>query len=234
MGFQVPGFPTPLLRSRKRILSQHFKYYSQLTATNKKIFEHRVQEFISRKQFIPRDLERVTEEMRVLIAACAVQLTFGYPNVFLSHFKRILIYPNDYYSTINKTFHKGEVNPKLRAIVISWHHFVSGYVDYSDGINLGLHEMTHALHLENRIFNHEYNFIDRQELIKWHKLSQEEIKKLSDGQDHFFRNYAKTNAEEFLAIAVENFFEKSVEFKKELPELYKTLSVLLNQDPLKN
>lgn len=234
MGFQVPGFPTPLRRSRKKILSQHFAFYGNLSAKNKKRFEQRVQEFIFRKEFIPRQIDRVTEEMKVLISACAVQLTFGYPRIFLSHFKRILIYPNDYYSTINKTYHKGEVNPKLRAIVLSWRHFVEGYINPSDGINLGLHEMTHALHLENRIANKEFNFINPAVFNQWDKLSKIEMRQIAQNQDHLFRKYASTDSEEFLAVAVENFFEKSAEFKVQHGELYETLALLLNQDPLKN
>ncbi len=35
----------------------------------------------------------------------------------------------------------------------------------------------------------------------------------------------------FFAVAVENFFERSEQFKVEIPELYSVLTKLLNQDP---
>ena len=101
MGFQIPHLPRPLPKKYKLILRNHFPYYTNLELTKKKQFEKKVQRFIHLKEFIPRQMNRVTDEMKVLISACAVQLTFGYPNVFLSHFKRILIYPDAYYSTIN-------------------------------------------------------------------------------------------------------------------------------------
>ena len=93
--------------------------------------------------------------MTAMIASSAIQLTFGLPKINLKHFERILIYPDEYYSTINKQYHKGEVNPRLKAIVVSWKAFVAGYADPHDGINLGLHEMAHALKLENIIKNGE-------------------------------------------------------------------------------
>ncbi len=234
LGFQVPGFPTPLPRSRKKILSGLFSYYVMLSEQDKRKFEHKVQEFIMRKQFIPRNIPAVTEEMKVLVAACAVQLTFGLPGIFLRHFKRILIYPDDYYSTINKQHHRGEVNPRLRAIVLSWKGFLEGYVHPSDGINLGLHEMTHALHLENVIENDEYGFFNPDVLGRWRELAEQERHKIGKEPNHFLRDYASTNRHEFLAVAVENFFEKSAEFNERLPQLYTLLTLLLKQDPLKN
>lgn len=232
MGFQVPGFPRPLSSKRKEILKKRFPYYSQLSPTRRKRFEQKVQYFIYVKEFIPRQIPIVTEEMKVLISACAVQLTFGYPKVFLSHFKRILVYPDNYYSTINKTFHKGEVNPRLRAVVISWKAFVTGYFNPTDGRNLGLHEMAHALRLENLILNAEYNFFDNAVLQQWQALADQEMQNISTGNSRMFRDYAGTDSDEFFAVAVENFFERPAKFKSLMPNLYGILVLLLKQDPL--
>ena len=232
MGFQVPGFPRPLSKGRRKILNKYFSYYKKLPIDEKNKFEQKVQYFIYIKEFIPRKIPRVTEEMKVLIAACAVQLTFGYPKVFLAHFKRILVYPDNYYSTINNTHHKGEVNPRLRAIVLSWKSFVEGYIDLTDGRNLGLHEMAHALRLENNIFNGEHEFLDKHALEEWHQLATEEIKRIEIGESRMFRDYAGTNQEEFFSVAVENFFERPEKFKTQMPKLYQNLTLLLRQHPV--
>lgn len=232
MGFQVPGFPRPLSAKRRKILERHFPFYVQLAANRKKRFEQKVQYFIHVKEFIPRQMPAVTEEMKVLISACAVQLTFGYPKVFLSHFKRILIYPDNYYSTINKTYHKGEVNPRLRAIVLSWKAFVEGYINAGDGRNLGLHEMAHALRLENLILNAEFNFFDEHVLQQWQHLADQEMENIAQGNSRMFREYASTDPDEFFSVAVENFFERPQKFKSLMPNLYAILVLLLKQDPL--
>ncbi|MEO9966295.1 MAG: zinc-dependent peptidase [Reichenbachiella sp.] len=232
MGFQVPGFPRPLSASRKKILLKRFPYYVNLSENKRRRFEQKVQYFIHVKEFIPRQIPVVTEEMKVLIAACAVQLTFGYPKIFLSHFKRILVYPDNYYSTINKTYHKGEVNPRMQAIVLSWKAFVEGYIDQEDGRNLGLHEMAHALRLENLILNAEYNFLDAEVLESWQRLADEEMINIANGQSSMFRDYAGTDPDEFFSVAIENFFERPEKFKGLMPNLYGILVLLLKQDPL--
>ncbi|MFY0685867.1 MAG: zinc-dependent peptidase [Cyclobacteriaceae bacterium] len=213
------------------MLMKHFPFFRMLPSRSKQIFVKRLTYFIDTKQFIPRQLSEVTDEMKVFIGASAIQLTFGLPRVYLKHFKHILIYPDDYYSRITKQYHRGEVNPRQQAIVLSWKAYVEGYAS-NEGVNLGLHEMAHALHLENRIRNGEFDFLPEQELNQWDHLALAEIAKLNAGGDSIFRSYGGTNAHEFFAVAVEHFFERPQEFKDYHKELYLALGRLLNQDPL--
>lgn len=216
----------------KKVLEEKFDYYKNLCPSDKIRFEKRVQYIISSKAFIPRDKKPVTTEMKALIAASIVQLTFGFPGLHLTHFKKIIIYPEDYYSRLNRTFHKGEVNPGRGIIVLSWNHFKKGYSEKDSFKNLGLHEMAHALRLENNIFNEEYNFLDESIMEKWEKYCNVEVRKIRKGEESFFRRYAGTNTEEFFAVAVENFFERPQEFSEIHPDFYQIMVALLQQDPL--
>ncbi len=216
----------------KEPIKKYLRYYQQLNPTDQTIFEKRVQKFINQKQFIARGMDRITDEMKALIAGAAIQLTFGHPSIYFAHFKRILVYPDNYYSNISQRYHKGEVNMG-GLIVLSWKNFVEGYIDQEDGRNLGLHEMAHALRLENAITNEEYGFLDDDILKLWTDLCYREINKMEEGKSDFFRAYAATNSHEFFAVAVENFFEKSKEFHDWHPKMYSTLARMLNQDPLK-
>lgn len=223
----------PLNPAYRKILQNNFRYYNLLSAKDKKVFERKMRRFIASKQFIPRQFPKVTDEMKVLISAAAVQLTFGLPQVSLRHFRKIVIYLDSYYSQINKRYHKGEVNPAYGIIVLSWKNFVEGYAHPSDSLNLGIHEMAHALHLENVIVNGEHHFLDRDLLFLWEDLVKKEIDEFNHASESsFFRDYAFTDEHEFFAVAAENFFEKPEEFKEQKPELYYTLAALLNQDPL--
>jgi len=214
------------------ILNKYFLYYKNLPPSSKKKFEKRVLHFIQIKEFIPREMPEVTVVMKVLIAACCIQITFGFPSVHLSHFKRILVYPDAYFSTINKRYHKGEVNPRIRVIVLSWKSFVDGYLHPNDSINLGLHEMAHALKLENRIENNEYRFLDPGLLQKWKSMSRVVMEEIRNGKNDFFRKYAVVNEDEFFAVSIENFFERPMEFREQMPELFDTMAALLRQNPL--
>lgn len=222
----------PIDLKYKEPLIEHFTYYQNLSVENKKRFETRVQAFIDGNEFIPRGYTHVTDEMKALIASSAIQLTFGFSHLNFEHFSKILIYPDDYYSRITRKYHAGEVNMR-GLVVLSWRNFVDGYKDHTDGKNLGLHEMAHALRLENGIENGEYDFIDGDLLDRFHELGVEETKLIKRGQAPFFRHYAAMNMHEFFAVAVENFFERPQQFMDYHPELYICLSKLLKQDTLK-
>lgn len=218
-------------RFRKSIL-KHNGYYQRLPQKSRKRFEQKVYQFIRVKQFIPRNISQVTDEMKALISSAAVQLTFGLPEVSLKHFNKIIVYPDDYYSTINRQYHKGEVNPRINTIVVSWRAFVEGYANPHSGVNLGLHEMAHALKLENIIQNGEHHFFDLEEYSKWLKLAASEMDKISKGESSLFREYASVNEDEFFAIGMEIYFEQPHKLKEYHPELYKTISNLLRQDTI--
>jgi len=217
----------------KPYLTQYFPFYNSLPAKEMLVFERRIQKFIDLKQFIPRGgIKEVTPEMKAMIAGSAVQLTYGYPNVYFRHFWRILIYPDNYYSTITHKYHKGEVNVK-GIIVLSWKSFKEGFDNPVDGINLGFHEMAHALRLINIVENEEYDFYDRKIMDEFEKEAHNETIKILNSSEHvsLFRNYSATNIDEFFSVAVECFFEKPFEFRKYNPKLYGLLTKILNTDP---
>jgi Mlc titration factor MtfA (ptsG expression regulator) len=209
-----------------------FRFYNALDNKGKQLFERRVQRFIDMKQFIARGgTAEVTNEMKAMIAGCAVQITYGYPSVYFSHFWRILVYPGNYYSAISRRYHKGDVNPG-GIIALSWRSFMEGFEKSNDGRNLGLHEMAHALRLINIVNNDEYNFYDRETMRKFDECAEGEIEKIrnSSNGETFFRDYGATNKEEFFAVAVESFFERAQEFKDYNPELYSLLCSILRID----
>ena len=227
-----PYFMMRKLRKRYLLAIQdNMPYYEKLSKKNQQLFERRVQRFIDIKEFVPRgELEIVTDEMKALIAGTAIKLTFGYPSIYLTHFWKILLYNNNYYSEITKKYHKGEVNTK-GLVVLSWTNFIKGHEITKDGINLGLHEMAHALRIENAIKNEEHNFLDFNSLYAFTILSKREIAKMKKGKSSILRNYASTNEHEFFSVFVENFFERPILLKNEHPKLFEAMRRLLKQDP---
>lgn len=216
-----------------RNLDKYSSYYRRLNTKHKREFRKRVARFIYTKQFIPRELEVVTEEMKIVVASLAIQMTFGLPKVYLSHFSKVLIYPDNYYSTVNNQYHKGEVNPRFGIIVLSWKNLVQGIANETDGINLGLHELAHAIHLENRISNKEYGFIDSNLWEKYNDLVTYEMLKIKEGDTSMFRSAAAIDHHEFFAVLLENFFERPKALKTYSPVLYEKTTKLLKQDPIK-
>lgn len=226
-------FRRKLAKSDLEILEKKFPYFARLSDVHKREFCEKLETILTTKEFIGiGGIYLVSQEMELLIGATIVMVTFGWKKVRLPHFKRILIYPNAYYSTISKTYHKGEVNPKLRTIVVSWNCFKEGISDEHDGVNLGIHEIAHALHLENLIkSNSENNFLDPIVFKEYSVLAKQELENLLSSQSSFFRRAGAINEYEFFAVALENFFERPHEFFNYNQSLYSTLVRLLRQDP---
>ncbi|MGM0944973.1 MAG: zinc-dependent peptidase [Bacteroidota bacterium] len=223
-----------LSQSEILILEDLCRYYRDLKPEHQKEFRKKLTYVLTTKKFFPRGgLKEISPEMKILIGATIVQVTFGLPSVTLSHFSKILLYPDRYISTISKTYHRGEVNPRLGIIVLSWPCFIEGFLDKEDGVNLGIHEVAHALKLENWIYsNDEFNFLNPQIWQQYEEIAHREINRIRTGVSDFFRKRAAENEHEFFAVALENFFERPKQFKGEFPELYRALVGLLRQDPL--
>jgi Mlc titration factor MtfA (ptsG expression regulator) len=181
-------------------------------------------------EFIPRQNIKVTKKIKTIICAGASQLVLNLPAESLTFFERIIIYPDYYQSRITNKLHKGEVNPGMRVIVLSWRGVVEGLNRTDDGLNLLLHEFAHALWIENKLMHREYTVLNTTSVAYYEQAASEEVKKMQNDEHHFFRKYAFTNKEEFFAVAVENFFERPQGLKAASPQLYNCMVSLFRQD----
>jgi hypothetical protein len=213
------------------ILKDYYPFFHLLDKEQQITFKYKVSVFLKIKKFVPRQLDHITEEMKVLIAASAAQLTLGLTGEFLRYFKFFVIYPEDFKSQATGKYHKGEVSMQHKAIVLSWKSFVDGFSNL-EGRNVALHEMAHALHLEDDIKKRKFGRLAHKNWQKWDHMAFEEIRKMKAGVSEFFRPYGATNPYEFFAVAVEEFFERPEAFSRYRPELYLALAQLLNQNPL--
>ena len=221
-----------LTLAQLRILEVNVPYYSRMTSSAlKKQFEKRVMYFLMDKEFIPRHIPDITEEMRVMVGAAAAQVTFGFTPLRFPDFPTILIYPEEYLNRVTGKKHRGEINTK-GVMVFSWADYMNGYRNATDGINLGLHEMAHALKIEDFTPNDEEGFLDTNAYQHWHRVANHEFNQMRAGNASFLRRYASTNIDEFWAVCIEQFFEQSQLFRQSRPELYDATARLLNQDPL--
>ena len=227
----VPFFLRKLNDSKRSVLKQKFRFYNKLTPKYQRIFEHRVASFIKDKDFIGRSGLEVTDEMKVLISATAVMLTFGFRDFYIGLLDRIFIYPSEFYSRAREEFHKGEFNPQLRTLVLSWKDFRKGFENYHDNINLGIHEFAHAIHL-NSMNERDVSstiFADSFKELTDLLTNQKQLRKALI-ESKYFRDYAYTNQFEFLAVVIETFIESPNELKSQFPEVYNKTRQMLNFD----
>lgn len=213
--------------SQIQLLKDNFQFYNQLKPRYKRYFEHRVSKFISNYEFVGREIT-VTDEMRVTISATYVMLTFGMREYLNPLFKTILIFPDIYYSSQTDNYHKGEFNPRMKSIVFSWKHFKEGIDIDNDNLNLGLHEFTHAFHIQS-LKSDKITFVlfneSLQNLFRIISNPQMKQKLIESG---FLRDYAYENQFEFVAVLLEYFFESPQEFKTKFPSIFLKVKHMIN------
>ncbi|MBT8263539.1 MAG: zinc-dependent peptidase [Bacteroidia bacterium] len=211
-----------------KILEEEFLFYQNLSEKYKRQFRHRVATFISDKKFVGRESLEITDRIKILIASVGCMLSFGRKNYEYGLIEYILVYPGEFYSTVNDEHHKGEFNPREKALVLSWKHFEDGYKTNNDNFNLGIHEFMHAMQLEAK----QRSDIDSSRFARQfqnilRRLTNEEVKHRLD-ETRYFREYAFTNQYEFMAVLAEYFIESPEDFKTHFPTLYKYTQNLLN------
>ena len=210
------------------IIGSVFAYFNELPGISKKRFVQRVVNFRAQKNFHFIGMEG-SDDYEILVSASAVQVTFGLKNYLLSYFRNIYILADAYHMESDDELYIGHVGPD--GIYLSWKHFLYGYSNTFDNINVAVHEMAHAL-LHNN-FLAQYNS-DMHFRLNYEKFSSKTGRIFADvitKRQSYLRSYAFTNVHEFWAVSVEAFFENPVGLRDNMPDLYEALCRVLNQDP---
>ncbi|OFY83722.1 MAG: hypothetical protein A3F72_21055 [Bacteroidetes bacterium RIFCSPLOWO2_12_FULL_35_15] len=212
-------------------LEHSYLYYQNLNPILKQRFVERSAFFIAQKKFVARQGLDLTNRIRIIISACAIQVTFGLDSYTLDNFEYVVIYPDIYESPLTHQMHRGETNLN-GFICLSWKHILVGIENPSDNYNLGLHEWTHALRFNSINYEETDYFFDGY-INKWVAGAMFEFANLKNGKQSIFRRYGASNIHEFLSVCTEHFFESPDEFKLNAPDLFDQMCILFNQLPSK-
>lgn len=215
-------------KQQKRILENGIGFYKKLNQKEKRYFEHRLAMFIRNYDFIGRESLAITPEVKVLIAASYIKLTFGMRKYITAVFDKIVVYPTSFYSVLGKQYHKGEYNPAFKMILFSWEDFVLGDVVTNDNLNLGIHEFVHALTFHGKKSKDISASVFSRGFSDLSNFIRDEKKITAIRNSNYFRDYAFTNTMEFVAVITEYFFESPEELQQQFPVLYHKIEKMLN------
>ena len=211
------------------MLTNHFPYYHHLSATLQPMFVSRVLQFINGKVFVVRT-PNAYMEMPVLISAAAIQLTFGLKAFRLPYYRFIQVHPKEYLTKgKDPTLILGHVYKKT--ITVAWDHFYHGTTIPNDGVNVGLHEMAHALYIQKlttktRFGNHFFYHYKLMEKASATHFS------IANCMYNLYKDNAFKNRQEFWAESIELFFERPIELQKHYSGVFEHIQTMLKQNPL--
>ncbi|MBN2728786.1 MAG: zinc-dependent peptidase, partial [Bacteroidales bacterium] len=224
-------FGRRLLKKRAEVhetLSKYFDYYQHLNEKDKELFVRRVAFFAGTTNFYAQNGLNLTEIHIMMISATFVQLTFGLKKSILSYFNDFHIFPRHFLNYHTNHYHKGEISMQ-GSLSLSWEDYLEGQKYPKDGLNVGLHEMAHALSMEITHSGMGYRHL----VIKLQAIYYRARNEINNPRYRVmqFREYAYTNMHEYFAVVTEVFFEQAELMREQHPELYKEMCILYKQDP---
>jgi Mlc titration factor MtfA (ptsG expression regulator) len=213
--------------------------------------EGHIQVFLAEKNFEGCGGFRITDEVRVVIAAQACLLLLHRETDYYPTLRSILVYPDTF---IYRSRRREEDEPwdwrsRTRlgqsgsgAVVLSWSSTVAGTARMTPGENVVFHEFAHQLDEEDGVVNGAPllpgdGVRERHgRYLAWARVLGEEYRRLRqqsrEGAPTVLNEYGAVNPAEFFAVATECFFEDPGPLREGHPELYEELKGFYLQDPV--
>jgi hypothetical protein len=226
------------------IVVRHTPYYRILPPQDQAELQGLIQVFLAEKRFEGLGGLRITDGIRLTIAAHACILLLRRETDFYPSLVSILVYPGTYVAPVQRREPGGIVSEGMEALagqtwdkgslVLSWTDVLRGAADMRDGWNVVFHEFAHQLDDEAGVADGAPLLPDPSMYTAWARVCGREykalIRDLEQDRPTLLDSYAATNPAEFFAVVTEFFFEMPVELKERHAELYGLFKKFYVQD----
>lgn len=221
---------SPFPAGWRRVLAARFDHYHRLPPDLRGRFEDDLRIFLAEKRITGVGVA-VGEELKILVAASAVTLSLGWPDEDWNQLAEVLLYPDDFDRDhgLEDPDLAGEAHP-WGTVILSVPALEASFDDPDDGFHVGIHEFAHLLDLERTQFGGIPAGLDQEASRRWVATAEKEMERLRNGRS-VLDPYGAENPVEFLAVAVETFFERPLALRERHRELYGLLAGYFRQDP---
>ncbi|CAN5693115.1 zinc-dependent peptidase [soil metagenome] len=230
------------------ILRRNLPLFSRLPPKDQQELLGHVQVFLAEKNFEACGGLRLTEEIKVTIAAQACVLLLHRETDYYPQLVSILVYPSGYIAPRQHAVSEhvweegddsllGHTQQRLDTVVLAWDAAKHGAAHPADGQNLVLHEFAHQLDFEDSRTDGAPLLGTGAEYRAWARIMSREFAQLraaeESGAPSVFDTYGASNPAEFFAVVTEAFFEKPHAVRAKHPQLYAVLAKFFQQDPVR-
>ena len=216
----------------------------RLSSSQRELLLHKTRELVEGCRWEGCGGLRLTEDMRVVIAAHACLLVLEHPGDPYPDLDEILVYPGTFQprrfswtpaaDTDRESPALGE-SWKHGVVILAWDSAVAGAGDPGDGQNVVIHEFAHQLDTTGGLVDGTPRLPDATALSSWTTMLERDFELLCHeaeaGTQGVLDHYGATDHAEFFAVATEAFFERPAELRQERPELFDALRRYYRQDP---
>ena len=236
----------PFPAAWRDILKHRVPYVRTLPVNLQLQLKRHIQVFVAEKSFIGCHGLKITDEMRVTIAAQACLLILTRTRGYYPKLREILVYPGSFVVEREHTDGIGVAHHARQVlsgeswehgqVVLSWQDTLEGAATPDDGQNVVIHEFAHQLDQETGVANGAPVLRRRDHYAHWSRVLGAEFRQLqaavSQEQATLFGDYGASDPAEFFAVISEVFFEQPKLMAYEHPALYRELAIFYGLDPL--
>jgi len=231
----------PFPEQWEEIVRRNVPLYNRLPVPLKEQLPGLVHIFLEEKKFEGCGGLKITDEIKVTIAAQACILLLNRKTACFRKLRTILVYPHTYVARTKSSNgivtidgHSVRLGESWQngPVVLAWDSVTGGTFNVTDAGNVVLHEFAHQLDQEDGAADGAPILEHRSSYITWARVLSREYEALQRRSKRAVMDeYGATNPAEFFAVATETFFEKPGQMKKNHPELYDELKNYYKLDP---
>ena len=214
----------------REFLLDNYDHYDRLPPDLRRRFEDDVRVFMAETRVTGIEAA-VTDELRLLVAASAVTLSVGWPDYEWDQLTEVLLYPHSF--DRDYSFESPDLVGQAHGwgtIILSIPALRESFADPDDGYHVGIHEFAHLLELDQTRFDGIPPGLSPEGSREWTRLMDREMERMRKGKS-VIDDYGAHEPAEFLAVAVEAFFESALELRLRHREVYDVLAGYFRQDP---
>lgn len=223
----------PLPAAWREYLEKEVPFYLHYSEAERAVFLRLLKVFVAEKHWTGGGGATVSEEMKVVIGACAVRLVLKLGLSSYDRLSEIIVYPYNFQDPETGEETYGEALD-FGVVVLSWPAVLAGLARSGEGVDTASHEFAHVLDNVEGAFDGTPRLRNADDYRRWAAVMSAHFLNLQRGRgraSRFIDDYGAVDEAEFFAVASEAFFERGEEMKKVLPDLYGELRRFYGYDP---
>lgn len=222
-------------------LSANMVHYRLLSDAERARLNDDARVLVAEKNWEGCDGLKVTELMKVTVAAQAALLLLGLEHDYFSRVRSIVLFPTAFELPAESWEKQGRTilgqAVDYGTVFLSWETVLAEARDPATGHNLVIHEFTHQLDFLDGYTNGVPVLRNGEQTQRWQRVMQRTFQRLRRdlqmGRRTFLGSYAATNPTEFFSVSSEKFFSLPGQLRQWHPELFAVLAEYYQVEPLR-
>lgn len=221
-------------------LSANMAHYRLLSDRERARLHDDARVLIAEKTWEGCDGLKVTETMKLTVAAQAALLLLGLEHDYFSRVLSVVLFPTAFELPAESWEERGSFAlgraVDYGTVFLAWETVLTEGREPTTGHNLVIHEFAHQLDFLDGYTNGVPVLASREQTQRWQRVMQGTFQRLRRdlqmGRRTFLGSYAATHPTEFFSVASEKFFCLPAQLRQSHPELFEVLAEYYQVAPL--